>query len=141
MIESGEYIESVERYFSFLETEFGYTRSRVSVIGNAFYDVEYEDGKSVISISYENVEDHLEIIYFELRKGIRPDYDDTTRTHHLSELNRRAMAQSNGTEIDANAILFARFVPRSPHQRVLIKKARELRLCLKILWPQLRRSL
>ena len=64
MIEIQEYIEAVKLFYSFLETEFGFSKVNETINGNAFYDVEFKNKERIISISYENIEDHLEVIIF-----------------------------------------------------------------------------
>ena len=67
MIEGKEYIEAVKLFYSFLETEFGFNKVNETINGNAFYDVEFKDKERVVSISYENIDDHLEVIVFMLQ--------------------------------------------------------------------------
>ena len=81
MVEDLEYIETVKLYYSFLETEFGLSKVNETINGNAFYDVEFKDKERVISISYENIEDHLEVIVFMLQNGKMPDYDDKKKRY------------------------------------------------------------
>lgn len=59
-------------YYSFLENEFGFTKTVETINGNAFYDVEFVNKKRIISVSYGNIEDHLEVILFMLEKGKMP---------------------------------------------------------------------
>ena len=79
MIEDLEFIEKVKLYYSFLITEFDYSLVNEVVNGNAFYDVEFRCKDKVISISYENIEDHLEVILFLLQNGEIPDFEDKTK--------------------------------------------------------------
>jgi hypothetical protein len=93
MVEDFEFIETVKCYYSFLETEFGIIKINETINGNAFYDVEFGDKEKIISISYENIEDQLEVIVFLLQNGNLPDYDDKTKTLHLKLLNKLVMAK------------------------------------------------
>jgi len=131
MVEDLEYIETVKLYYSFLETEFGLSKVNETINGNAFYDVEFKDKERVISISYENIEDHLEVIVFMLQNGKMPDYDDKTKTLHLKQLNRLVMAKASKEEINLNAEYFAKYNAKNELERKLLKEAKELRLCLK----------
>jgi hypothetical protein len=131
MVEDLEYIEAVKLYYSFLETEFGFSKANETVNGNAFYDVEFKDGERIISISYENIEDQLEVIVFMLQNGKMPDYDDKTKTLHLQQLNRLVMVKANKEEINSNAEYFAKYKVKNELERKLLKEAKELRLCLK----------
>ena len=131
MIEGKEYIKVVELFYSFIETEFGFGKVSETINGNAFYDVEFKDKKRVISISYENIENHLKVIVFMLQNGNLPDYDDKTKTLHLKQLNGLAMAKASQEEIYLNAEYFAKYNPKNEIELKLLKEAKELRLCLK----------
>jgi hypothetical protein len=131
MIEAKEYTEAVKSFYSFLETEFGFSKVNETINGNAFYDVEFKDGERVVSVSYENIEGHLEVIVFMLQNGVMPDYDDKTKTLHLKQLNRLIMTKVSKKEIYLNAEYFAKYDPQNEIERKLLKEAKELRLCLK----------
>jgi len=131
MVEDIEYIETVKLYYSFLETEFGFRKTNETVNGNAFYDVEFTDNERIISVSYENIEDHLEVIVFMLQNGEMPNYDDKTKTLHLKQLNRLVMTKASKEEINLNAEYFTNYKTKNELERKLLKEAKELRLCLK----------
>jgi hypothetical protein len=131
MVEDLKYIETVKLYYSFLETEFGFSKTNETINGNTFYDVEFRGKEKIISISYENIEDHLEVIVFLLQDGKMPDYDDKTKTLHLKQLNRLIIAKASREEINLNAACFAKYNAESELERKLLKEAKELRLCLK----------
>jgi len=131
MVEGLEYIKVVKLFYSFLETEFGFKKVNETVNGNAFYDIEYKSSERVISISYENIEDYLEVIVFQLQNGEMPDYDDKSKTHHLNQLNRSVMSKVDKAEISSNIQYFSKYNPKDDLERKLLKGARELRLCLK----------
>lgn len=131
MVEDLEYIESVKLYYSFLETEFGFIKTNETVNGNAFYDIEFTDNVRVISISYDNIEDQLEVIVFMLQNGKMPDYDDKIKTLHLKQLNKLILTKASKQEINLNAEYFTKFNAKNKLERKLLKEAKELRLCLK----------
>ena len=131
MIEEKTYIKAVELYYSFLETEFGFIRVNVTVVGNAFYDIEYRDKEMLVSISYENMEDHLEVIVFLLQNGKMPTYNDKTKTLHLKHLNNLVLAKVKNEEIELNAKYFAKYKPQNVIEKKLLKEAKKLRICLK----------
>jgi hypothetical protein len=131
MIDGKKYIEIVKLFFSYLITEYGFNQTKEIENGNAFYDVEYRDAKRVISVSYENIEDYLQVIVFKLKNGDIPDYDDKTYTLHLSELNKIILPQVDKTEVEENNILFDKFETTDSLKRKLLKSAKELRLILK----------
>ena len=131
MIDGKKYIEIVKLFFSFLITEFGFNQTKETENGNAFYDVEYRDVKRTISISYENMENYLQVIVFKLKNGQLPDYDDKTHTLHLSELNKTVLPKIDKKEAAENNVLFDKFETKDSLERKLVKSAKELRLSLK----------
>lgn len=131
MIDGTKYIRIVKLFFSFLITEFGFRLSKETENGNAFYDVEYSDAGRAVSISYENIEDHLQVIVFKLKNGKLPDYDDKTQTLHLNKLNKKVLSGIDKREIEKNNIEFNKFDANDELERKLLKSAKELRLVLK----------
>lgn len=131
MIEGKEYIEIVKQFYSFLETELNFKKVNETINGSAFYDVEFTDKKRVISISYENIENHLEVIVFMLQDGKMPDYDDKTKTLHLNHLNSLIMVKVSEKDINLNVKYFANYRVKNEIERNILKGAKELRLCLK----------
>lgn len=131
MIEGEKYIEIVKEYFSFLISEFDFKISNEKIRGNAFYELQYTDETRIVSVSYENIEEYLQVIIFILQNGEFPDYDDKTRTLHLNKLNTRILSRIESIEISLNNEYFAKFNPEDELERKLLKSAKELRLCLK----------
>lgn len=131
MIDGSVYIKIVKSYYSFLESEFGFNTANETINGNAFYDVEYRDGQKIISISYENIEDHLEVIVFKLQNGKMPDYDDKSKTLHLNQLNKLVMSKVDKAEMSSNSTYFSKYNAKDELERKLLKEAKELRLCLR----------
>lgn len=133
MIEASQYITIVKSYFDFLITEFSFKIREEKIRGNAFYDVHYEDGNRIVSISYENIEDYFQVVIFMLKNGELPDYDDKTRTLHLNILNAQVLSSIERREIGLNNECFFKFTPKDALERKLLKAAKELRLYLKSL--------
>ncbi|MFZ4784456.1 MAG: hypothetical protein ACOYLH_03200 [Flavobacteriales bacterium] len=131
MVEGKAFIITVELYFSFLESEFGMQVIEEKQRGNAFYDVRFAAKDKIVSVSYENIEDYLQVIVFLLEMGRMPDYDDKTNTLHLSHLNGLVMSKVSKDEISSNAKYFSKWNVKSELERKLLKGAKELRLCLK----------
>ncbi len=131
MIDGKQYIETVKLYFSFLINEFDFIQTNEIENGNAFYDVEYKNSERAISVSYENIEDYLQVIVFKLKNGKLPDYDDKSHTLHLDYLNKTIMPLISKSEINSNNKFFEKFEPNSNIEKKLLKTAKELRLCLK----------
>jgi hypothetical protein len=130
MIDGNEYIAIIKRFYSFLETEFDFTKRNETINSNAFYDVEFNNNEKVISISYENIEEHLEIIIFMLQDDKIPNYDDKTKTLHLTQLNSLVFAKTNKEDINLNAEYFTRYSAKNEIEQKLLKGAKELRLYL-----------
>lgn len=99
--------------------------------GNVFYEVEYSDSERAVSISYENIEDYLQVIVFKLKNRKFPDYDDKTSTLHLNELNKKVLSGIDKKEIERNSEEFNKFNANDDLERKLLKSAKELRLALK----------
>jgi hypothetical protein len=133
MIEGKEYTEAVKLFYFFLEAEFGFSIVNETINGNAFYDVEFKSKESIISISYETIEDYLQVIVFMLQNGKMPNYDNKTQTLHLKQLNKQVMAKVSKKEINLNAEYFDKYNTQNETERKLLKNAKELRLCLKYL--------
>jgi len=131
MIEGKDYIEIVKWFYSFLEIEFGFKKENETINGNVFYDIEFKDKEKIVSISYENIENHLEIVVFMLQNGRMPNYDDKTKTLHLKHLNGIIMAKINKDDINNNAAYFAKYNTKNEIEQKLLKGAKELRLYLK----------
>ena len=131
MIEGEKYTEDVKTYFNYLITEFGFRMSNEKIRCNAFYDLQYSDGNRIVSVSYENIEDYLQIIVYMLQNGELPDYDDKTKTLHLNRLNAQVMSIIDRNEIGLNNEFFVKFNPKLEIEKQLLKSAKELRLCLK----------
>lgn len=131
MIDGNQYISKVKAYFNFLVTEFDFKISEEKIRGNAFYDVQYKDETRIVSVSYENIEDYLQVIIFMLLNGELPNYDDKTKTFHLNQLNARVLSRLDKSEISLNNEYFGKFDVNDELEKKLLKSAKELRLCLK----------
>lgn len=130
MIEGENYMKIVDDYFDFLKTEFGFSKSEEKIRGSSFYDAHYVNEERIISISYENLEDYLQIIVFMLIDGQLPDYDDKSKTLHLNHLNSLLMAKIEKDAIINNNQYFSKYNVKTELERKLLKGARELRICL-----------
>ena len=106
MMNSSEYLYLVKSFFSFLENEFGMTLSSEDVRGNFFYEVQYRDSIKVVSISYENIEDYLQVVVFILEEGNFPKYDDKTKTLHVDNLIGMVMPKIDKKLLQSNHVFF-----------------------------------
>ncbi|MCO4292017.1 hypothetical protein NF867_03965 [Solitalea sp. MAHUQ-68] len=131
MIDSDKFQNFVKRTFSFLVTEYGMTLDKEKINGNAFYDIQFRDKDKVISVSLENIENYFQVILFNLNNGQLPDYDDKTRTIHLTELNKKFLTALDKKEFEDNDRQFADIVTEDKTEKQILKSAKDLRLCLK----------
>lgn len=130
MIDSGDYKNYVKDTFLFLITEFNMVLSKQNFNGNAFYDIEYKDKTKVISISLETIENYLQVILFKLNKGKIPDYDDKTKTLHLNKLNNQFLKTLTKQDFEENNSYFQCINAKNETERMILKSAKDLRLCL-----------
>lgn len=132
MIEGNKYIKLVKSFFSFLETEFDFIIVNETINGNAFYDIEYKNTNRIISISYENIEDYLEVIMFLLdKKGELPNFENKRETLHLNQLNKQLFSNLSKREIFLNSKYFSKYKSEDNFSHKILKTAKELRLYLK----------
>jgi hypothetical protein len=131
MIEGDKFMDIAKAYFAYLVKEFGFEILSEKISGNAFYDLQYSDKIRVVSISYENMEDYLQVLIFNLNNGDMPDYEDKTRTLHINILNEDVLPNIDKGEIYFNTKYFSGFIAQSELERKMLKLAKELRLCLK----------
>jgi len=131
MIEGSKFVKIVEDFFTFLGKEFKFKLQEEEIRGNAFYDIQYRDKSKIVSISYENIEDYLQVIVFMLQNGELPHYDDKTKTLHLNKLTAAILPKVGKSEILTNNEYFSKFQINDEFERKLLKSAKELRLCLK----------
>lgn len=134
MIEGIKYVEVVQLYFRFLIEEFNCMILEEKIKGEAFYEVKYLYQEKVISISYENTEDYLQVIIFILEQGKLPKYDDKSKTLHLQQLNASVFSKIDSEQIVANNEVFSMFFATNVFEKQLLKYAKELRLCLLNVW-------
>lgn len=130
VLSGDEFISLVHRYFEFLVTEFDYKVLKKTNRKNLFYDVECQNNDSVISISYENRENYLQVIVFTIKDGVVSKYDDKELTQKLGELNRKILPLLNPADFEENESAFASILPRNETEKSLFKVAKELRLCM-----------
>jgi len=118
-------------YFPSFQRNYGIAEISQKINGNAFYDVQYHSPSKVISISYQNIQDYLQVIVFKLRNGKLPDYDDKTQTLHISALNKIVFSKASKTDIDLNNQYFDNHIKaETTFERKLLKSAKDLRLAM-----------
>lgn len=131
MISSQQYLIRVSEYFSYLVNEFGFEIVKEEIREDIFYEQHFSDTRKVVSVSYENIEDYLQIIVYFLENGELPAYDDEKWTLHLAHLSSVVFPTLDQREIKQNNEMFDKFEAQSEIEKSLLKGAKELRLCLK----------
>jgi hypothetical protein len=131
MLSGDDFITLVRRYFDFLPKEFCYELFNEINMENLFYRVQYHKDNLLISISYENRENYLQVIVFTIKDGVISEYDDREHTFHLGELNRRIMQHLKTENFEDNDKFFSSIQPSNEFEKSLLKLAKELRLCMK----------
>lgn len=130
MTDENKFIDLVDSYFHFLIEEFDFRKAGVKANGNAFYSFRFQHDLKEVSISYENISDYYSVTVYLLDNGVRPDYDDKTKTLHLDKLNKLILRQLSIDQIKANNEAFLNLSATSELERKMLKSAKELRLCL-----------
>jgi hypothetical protein len=131
MIDSKKYKKHVMNSFSFLETEFKMNFGGETIHGNAYFDIRYKDKEKVISISLEPIENYFQVILYKLDNGKLPNYDDKTKTIHLDKLNKGILTKLDKKEFDENNKFFKDIELKSETEKLILKSAKDLRLCIK----------
>ena len=131
MITSEKYIDFVTETFSYLIEEFDYENGNVKINGNIFYDVEFKNIDSVISISLETLENYPRVVIFKSENGILSDYDDRTKTTHLNQLTKEILPNLDKIDFELNERYFEIIKTETEIEKLILKSAKELRICLK----------
>ncbi|WP_295797197.1 hypothetical protein [Mucilaginibacter sp.] len=131
MVTGDWFVKKVKDYFSFLIDEFGYVLTDEEIAGNYYYTLSYSDGIRSVSVLYENIEDYFTATVSILQNGVRPNYDDKTKTLHLNKLNEIIRPSIKNEEVLSNNGYFKQFQAENEFDRKLLKSAKEIRLCLK----------
>ena len=124
MIEGEQFINIINKFYSFLETDFSFIKVNETINGNAFYNVEFKGKEKIASISYENIEDYLTVIIFLLQNNQLPNYDDKTRTLHLDKLNKETFSFISSKEINENNDFFSKHQVSNHLEKELLKSAK-----------------
>ena len=131
MITSEKYIAFVKETFSYLIDELDYEVGNIKINGNIFYDVEFKKTNKVISISLETLENYPRVIIFNSDGRILSDYDNRTKTIHLNELTKEILPNLEKINFELNEKYFEKFKPETETEKLILKSAKELRICLK----------
>ena len=135
MIEPERFKQVVKQSFSFLVTEHEMKFEKEVIQGNSFYDLTYSNDHRAISVSLENVENYFLVILFKLKGGQLPNFDDKTRTIHLSELTKSILTKIDNKDFVENNEFFQEIDVHGSTENLILKSAKELRLCLKYIEP------
>lgn len=130
MIQGDKYVQTVKEFYGFLETEFGMKFQKATISGNYYYIVEYTDEKMKISIYYENIGSYFTVTISLLENGKLQDHDDKRYKIHLNKLNTLIFPLVSENEITLNNVQFELFSVQNNIEKMLLKSAKELRICL-----------
>lgn len=117
-----------EGFLPFL-SNFGFQMG-VPVASGKFYRVSFEGEGCVISIYYEPAEDYLLILILNNENGQVSDIDDRSKTLRLADLNRQYMPLVTKAGREKNEAFFDLVHVEDEEEKLLLKKAKELRLVL-----------
>ena len=131
IVEYIQFEKLVETDFGFLISEFNYKPYNRNNRTN-FYDIQYKDSDTIISISLEPIENYFQVILFKLDNGNLPDYDDKTKTIHLSAMRTELLVKVENSMFEKNNQYFETIEVRNDFERIVLKAAKDLRLCLKV---------
>ena len=130
MIQGDKYVHTVKEFYGFLETEFGMKLQKVTISGNYYYIVEYTDDKMRISIYYENIGSYFSDNISLLENGKLQDHDDKRFNINLNKLSTLIFPLITENEITLNNVQFELFSVQNTIEKMLLKSAKELRICL-----------
>ncbi|MCC2545499.1 hypothetical protein LJY25_03515 [Hymenobacter sp. BT175] len=130
MVEAQVFLRAAKTYFAFLVSEFAFAELSETVRSVVFYELQYRNAAQVVSISFENLEDYLQITVFQLVNQQLPDYNDSHHTYHLHTLNHALSKLVGPDDWQENQRFFEEFKPEGTVERRLLKAAKELRVCL-----------
>ena len=130
MVTDNEYFEKVETYFKFLVNEFKFKVESKTFNGNVFFDIEYKSKNILISISYENIEDFLEIIIFPNSANNNISFKGSNENFRLSQLRNDLLTKIKNSDFEKNNKFFIKFKTKNNFERNLLKSAKDLRICL-----------
>ena len=99
-------------------------------ISGRFYRISFSDPDHVVSISYEPGDNAIFIILFSKENGILSDFDDSSKTHRLADLNRLYMHAISRDERVKNDAAFSSIHVTDKEEALLLKSAKELSLVL-----------
>ncbi len=131
MIEKVKYISAVKEYYSFLQSEFSLKVSKEYNAGNAFYNIEFKGKRLKISISYENIEDYFLITIYKPKNFWEALHGKATKSIRINELTPLISEKLAVDDFNENDVLFSKFESNGSIERMLLKGAKDLRLCLK----------
>ncbi len=130
MIQGDKYVQIVKEFYGFLETEFGMKSLKATIAGNYFYIVAYTDDKMKISIYYENIGSYFSVNISLLENGKLQDHDDKRFNINLNKLNTLIFPLITENEITLNNVQFELFSIQNTIEKMFLKSAKELRICL-----------
>lgn len=130
MIDGGLYLSLVESFFMFLESEYEMIICERMIRSNVFYVIRYCDSVKEVSISYENIEDYLQVHVRVQENCDSQNHGKKMKTFRLDSLIGVVVPEITKERLSSNNEFFREHAATNPLERKLLKKAKELRLLL-----------
>jgi hypothetical protein len=117
--------------FQFLTEEFGYEVAGTTSVRDVYQEIVFGKTGQVISVSYENADDDLQVVLFKVKDGKLPDFDDETHTLHLTDMTDDVLARLTPGQIQEYKKWFSDINSETRLDKQLQESAAWLRLCLR----------
>jgi len=124
-----EFCRIIDQAFMPFLSELGFVAKPKSISGRA-YIADFAGAAWTLSVSFEPGDDYFAIILLNNDLDGLAAFDDREKSPRLSDLNARYMGQVTPAERDENEIFFSHVSATHPHEKQLLKFAKELRLVI-----------
>lgn len=126
MISQNDFEHDIKKYFNFLESEFKYIFVGTVANGNVYFDCEFQKNNKTVSISYEVIEDYLQIFIIESRKKILTEKTKYQKIENLKEVRKKYFSHINKQKFRMVKQYFSNYCTETKFQKKLLKNAESL---------------
>ena len=133
---STEFKTYVSMYFGHYLPLFDFQVSGGFTLSGKLYESTYETNNRALTVSYEPGDDYLVIMLFEKNGDSWSDFDDTSATKSLNQLNKEYFSKIDESEIREIDQYFNGLVAENEDSKLMKKKARELIVCFHVMKRQ-----